>query len=620
MAWIRTWIGALVLAAGLTLVAALPASAGEFSEFPRGGEYKKYEGNPKWWADVVYDRDSDLGTPPSTKPQFGEWVDAGGKKKVRVVRRFTQRAQFQRRYDNNMTFVGLEDEDGKVLLPVVYRSVHAVAGRGIYLQSYLGEQPYEFLDLKTGKRTVVPGLIQVVQHTVGSSFIDGAVLIYTTGEAKVKVLRARRSGDFSSPARGTPQGSEKPVPVGRIEVYGGDGQLQRVLSDLAPIKMTTQPPLYGSTTQRAMPLYLQMRSETWFVGLILPGGELAMQALDASFAPVGNVFPWAVDTRTNQIGFVAPAPDVPDAWVEITDKGEMAAPPGALAYRPFDDGVMSGPWLLASAYEQDGDSYLDWRTRWLVAYPAAEGVRWGYLKEDKTPTGPLWREFIHLQTELAKEAWASFGSQVAVQKLDGSWSLMSRTFGELLPQTYATLADTLAAAEGKVLARNAQEQLAAGAQQAQVQQAAKSVEEERWARWNALKAAGHWQELEQVSDIWGGDYFAAYVDLNPAPRLADVQRAMAGSGDALLRADHWNAKLKAAEARAGENERIRQQAELDVIIAENERKFEESLFRPDGGESGGGVDTLQRLKDYNTSVNQSNCAVADKGGIRSCSR
>ena len=271
MAWIRIWIGALVLAAGLTLVAALPASAGEFSEFPRGGEYKKYEGNPKWSADVVYERDSDLGTPPSTKPQFGEWVDAGGKKKVRVVRRFTQRAQFQRRYDNDMTFVGLEDEDGKVLLPVVYRSVHAVAGRGIYLQSYLGEQPYEFLDLKTGKRTVVPGLIEVVQNTFGGSFVDGAVLtlggslingaalIYTTGEAKVKVLRARRSGDFSSPARGTPQGSEKPVPVGRIEVYGGDGQLQRVLSDLAPIKMTTQPPLYGSTTQRAMPLYLQMR-------------------------------------------------------------------------------------------------------------------------------------------------------------------------------------------------------------------------------------------------------------------------------------------------------------------------------------------------------------------------
>lgn len=139
-------------------------------------------------------------------------------------------------------------------------------------------------------------------------------------------------------------------------------------------------------------------------------------------------------------------------------------------------------------------------------------------------------------------------------------------------------------------------------------------------RWKAIRDAGHWQELEQVSNIWGGDYFATYVDLNPAPRLADVQRAMAVSGDALLRADHWNAKLKAAEARAEENKRIHKQAEMDAIIAENERQFEASLFRPDVREFGGYVDTLQRLKDYNTSVNQSNCAVAYKGGLRSCSR
>ena len=79
-------------------------------------------------------------------------MDAGGKKNVRVVRRFTREARFQGRNDDNMTFIGLEDEDGKVLLPAVYKSVNAVAGRGIYLQSYLGEQSYEFLDLKTGKR------------------------------------------------------------------------------------------------------------------------------------------------------------------------------------------------------------------------------------------------------------------------------------------------------------------------------------------------------------------------------------------------------------------------------------------------------------------------------------
>ena len=446
------------------------------------------------------------------------------------------------------------------------------------------------------------------------------MLIYTTGDAMVKVPRAWRSGDYSGLASEAPQGNEKTILAGRIEVYGGDGQLQHVLANLAPIEMSSLPPLYGSSEERPYPLYLRMRAESWFVGLIMPGGELAMQALDQSFTPVGKVFPWAVDASTNQIGFVAPAPDVPDAWIEITDLGEMAAPPGALAYRPLEDGVMSAAWALASAYEGKGRSYLNNDARWLVAYPVEDGVRWGYLKEDKSTTGPLWREVIHLQTELAKDAWASFGAQVAVQKLDGSWSLMSRTFGEMLPQSYATLADTLAAAEGKVLERNAQEQFAATVQQAQVQQAAKSVEEERWERWNWLKANGQWQELEQVSDIWGGDYFAAYIDLNPAPRLADVQRAMAGSGDALLRADHWNAKLKAARSRADENERIRQQAELDVIVAENERKFEESLFCPDGAALGGYVDTLQRLKDCNTSVNQSNCAVADKGGIRSCSR
>lgn len=128
----------------------------------------------------------------------------------------------------------------------------------------------------------------------------------------------------------------------------------------------------------------------------------------------------------------------------------------------------------------------------------------------------------------------------------------------------------------------------------QYQQAAKSRQEERWARWNALRDAGHWQELEQVSDIWGGDYLAAYVDLNRAPRLADVQRAMAGSGEALLRADHWNAKLKAAVAHAEENKRIRQQAEMDAIIAENERQFEASLFKPSASEWSGYVDTTQR--------------------------
>ena len=50
----------------------LTASADKFSDIPRGGAFKKYEGNPKWSGDLVYDRDSDLGTPPSTEPQFGK--------------------------------------------------------------------------------------------------------------------------------------------------------------------------------------------------------------------------------------------------------------------------------------------------------------------------------------------------------------------------------------------------------------------------------------------------------------------------------------------------------------------------------------------------------------------
>ena len=61
-----------MLAAGLSLMSGLTASADKFSDIPRGGAFKKYEGNPKWSGDVVYDRDSDLGTPPSTEPQFGK--------------------------------------------------------------------------------------------------------------------------------------------------------------------------------------------------------------------------------------------------------------------------------------------------------------------------------------------------------------------------------------------------------------------------------------------------------------------------------------------------------------------------------------------------------------------
>jgi hypothetical protein len=617
---VRTWLCALALLGAMGLLVRAPVHAQQFEDVPRGGAYKKYEGNPKWSGDTVYALDKDLGTPPSSAPEFGPWVDVGGRK-VRVVSRYTQRARFQGRSDANMTFHGLEDEAGKVLLPAVYRAVHAVPGRGVYVQSYLGQQAFVLLDVKTGKQTAVPNLIRVMQHTLGAKRFEGAVLIYQTGETKVAAPQTTRSRDFSPVATGAPVSGEKIVSVGRIEVYGADGQLARVLGDLAPIEMSTQPPLYGSTEPRPYPIYLRMRSDSWFVGLVMPSRDLAMQALDASFAPVGNVFPWAVDSGSALVGFVAPAPDVPDAWVRITDKGQMAAPPGALAYRPLTDGVMSAAWALASAYEGNGKSYSSSNARWLVAYPAADGARWGYLEADgRTATGPLWREVIHLQTELTKEAWALFGPQVAVQKLDGSWSLMSRTFGQLEPQSFASLAEVLDASEAKVLAKREQQRLAAAAQAAREQQAAKSKEQERWDRWNFLKEAGSWQELRQVSEIWGGDYFASYIKLSSYASLSDVKRAIFEGGGTVVDKDYWDRRLKEAEANAKKLEQIRLDAEMSVTMDKLEREKEARLFRPSATEWSGYVDSTQRLRDYNASVAHSNCAVADLGGLRSCSR
>jgi hypothetical protein len=183
-AWARACVAAICCAS-----LALTGLAGAQTEYdvPRGGDWKKYEGNPRWSADAVYSRDDDLGTPPSQPPQFSPWWDVAGEK-VRVVSRWTRSGRFQGRSDYNLTFFGLENDKGKVLLPVVFKDVVVAPGVGLFVRSYLGEQRYERLDLKTGRRTPVEGLIDVDVIQAGPT-MGTSIFSYAVGEVNVKPLR-----------------------------------------------------------------------------------------------------------------------------------------------------------------------------------------------------------------------------------------------------------------------------------------------------------------------------------------------------------------------------------------------------------------------------------------------
>ncbi|HEX8550771.1 MAG TPA: hypothetical protein VF681_04375, partial [Abditibacteriaceae bacterium] len=55
--------------------------------FHRGGQFRRYDGNPNWNPRVVYTSDSELGTPSHlSQPHYGPWVDVEGRR-VRVVTR-----------------------------------------------------------------------------------------------------------------------------------------------------------------------------------------------------------------------------------------------------------------------------------------------------------------------------------------------------------------------------------------------------------------------------------------------------------------------------------------------------------------------------------------------------
>jgi hypothetical protein len=605
-AWARACVAAICCAS-----LALTGLAGAQTEYdvPRGGDWKKYEGNPRWSADAVYSRDDDLGTPPSQPPQFSPWWDVAGEK-VRVVSRWTRSGRFQGRSDYNLTFFGLENDKGKVLLPVVFKDVVVAPGVGLFVRSYLGEQRYERLDLKTGRRTPVEGLIDVDVIQAGPT-MGTSIFSYAVGEVNVKPLRASRSEDYGPAMRP----SANKVPEGRVEIYGPDGQLKRVFDRLLPYYYAREQPLYWSTQERSRPLFIPAYSSEPAISVLAPGGGQAMQRLNASFEPVGKVYP--VTIEVTGMGELAPAPDVPDAWVQITKDGQMSAPPGTLAVRPLGDGGMSEAFLLASAYE-NRQVYSSLTVRWLVAFPSADGaVLWGYLDEaSKQPVGPLWRDVIHLQTEITRDGWAKLGPQIAVQRMDGRWSLMSRTFPNMEADTYPDLASTLGAAEDKVIAMRRQElqQAAAAAARAQV-----DMERERWERWNNLRAAGHWQELKQVSEAWGGEFYSRWVAGNASPSVDQIKRARLQGGAGLSPAE-WDERMQQAELRQAEDEKRALEASLEQLRIDADRRLRASLYTPDFSSYSTAAEITQRMIDHQRGVAAQNCAVADMGGLRICNR
>ena len=392
--------------------------------------FPKYAGNAKWDGRLVYGRDQDLGVPAHVgAPVYGPWVEVGGRK-LRAVRRelpYRQNgASFQCRpvwQTTDMTFEGLEDQKGKVLLPTVFRDVRVVPGRGVFIMSHLGDQSYEMYDPASGARTPVADVAEIIE----SAAPDGTPywgIITTIPQTDSDPETANLGWRYQQREA-------------RLEVVGPDGAVVRSWDGLQPNRdyaIHSYPQFASNAADKQGPVaprYLEGLANQGIdhirpfalLSYRLPDGELAFQMVGRGFLPTTSPLPMkpqagAVlnsgishpgDSHYRPMGWMIDAPVGQEIKLVLDKNGQWSAPDKGLGYyRSRNPGTTP-----------------DLTEAWFSAYPArsGDGIEYHMLAPDSlTETGLILTDFRILANPVLKDAFAKSRGVLVVRRSDGQWA------------------------------------------------------------------------------------------------------------------------------------------------------------------------------------------------------
>ncbi|WP_260582794.1 hypothetical protein [Sphingopyxis sp. PET50] len=340
---------------------------------------------------------------------YGPWFDVGGRKVRQVIRRADGAgiATFQceriwgrntqglperppvtsSRGEGGMSFQGLEDDRGKVILPTVYRQVRIVPGRGVFIMSHLGDQTYERYDPATGARTPAVDIAEIIDNS-----LSGAPW-------RVGVYTMQAVADLPPAERGKPWRQQ--LRPATLEVFDESGAVVLKRENIHPKPADETREVYGRSQwsppvivkswpapQYATPSYNSARSRLWLISYDIVAGSQAHELLDLDFQPLINPLPVA-PVRTafgpdfpvaDDSGWAVPLPVGEDLFVPISTTGQPILPPGGIGYFKPDIlenhffAIFSGPEGPTASliyYRIDDKGHIDKS----VAYRTAEFVK-----------------------------------------------------------------------------------------------------------------------------------------------------------------------------------------------------------------------------------------------------
>lgn len=374
-------------------------------------DMRRYNGNKDWVPTKVYPAgaDAELGVPHNVGPAaYGPWFDVGGRKVRQVIRRADGAGiatfQCERVWGRNtqgfptrppvehtrgwgsVTFQGLEDDKGKVLLPTVFREVRIVPGRGVFIMSHLGDQTYEHYDPASGRRAAAVDIAEIADN--GLSGAPWRVGVYTM-QASADLPAAERAKPWRQQLR-----------KATLEVFDETGMIVLKRENIHPKPADETREIYGkaqwapvygkswAAPQYATPSYNGARERLHLLSYDIVAGSQAHELIDLNFQPLINPLPVA-PIRTNfgpnlpmadDSGWAVPLPVGTDLFVPISLAGKPILPPGGIGYfRPsiLEDHLFAvfagpeGPTASLVYYRMDKAGGIDKS----VAYKTAEFVQ-----------------------------------------------------------------------------------------------------------------------------------------------------------------------------------------------------------------------------------------------------
>lgn len=511
-------------------------------------QFKKYDGvDSRWNPSTIYTQDSELVTPLTSEPAFGPWVEIDGRR-VRTVYRKTvgDITYLGQKFSKNEPFEGLEDEQGKILLPCVYREVHVVPGQGVIIRSYLKDGLYESYNLKTGARTPLGDLYEIKadrNNYLGT--IKNFVLISSLGQSfELKDERAQPASGAAVQTVAATQSMAPPrkVPLAKLEFISEQGEKYLTLDKVIP----------SATFGETLHDYFSFAGGYRLTYPITPTGDIATLLLDGNWKPTGDYMPRALRTSgLMEMGMIVPSPFLENGWLRLSKDGKsFGSPTGSLGYMPLGGyGVAAS--TFKSAYEAKVNDVSCDDIFWVLAYPTADGLQWKWTDpETKDPTDLVWKDVQHIESPILRENWSAAGPLIAVQELNGQWKVLHLPQKEMVSTLSETRAGTMglykltaphvggvrqdgsgAATVAELVERMEQGVLRAKAERIAAEKWQKHYDEverpriQRENRWSEAWHSGSWSTIESTAIAMGGEYLVEFVEKYPRSSADQLRRA-----------------------------------------------------------------------------------------------